>query len=158
MIFVANHHFEAHPFLLNSTCHITNLTSFIKACFNTDTNHDHVWSNYLCFDKKTKYKRIWSETYLVGNTFFPFISCLILKNILLRELERILFLWKTRTQDSSYLCEPTHQLCQNLQLGAKGIILEKDCVATPLWPSVVWGWSPTLPKLGTWSPLGLPNV
>jgi hypothetical protein len=22
----------------------------------------------------------------------------------------------------------------------------------------VWGWSPTLPKLGTWSPLGLPNV
>jgi hypothetical protein len=22
----------------------------------------------------------------------------------------------------------------------------------------VWGWSPTLPKLGTWSPPGLPNV
>jgi hypothetical protein len=22
----------------------------------------------------------------------------------------------------------------------------------------VWGWSPTLPKLGIWSPLGLPNV
>jgi hypothetical protein len=29
-------------------------------------------------------------------------------------------------------------------------------VATPLWPSV--GRSPTLPKLGTWSPPGLSNV
>jgi hypothetical protein len=29
-------------------------------------------------------------------------------------------------------------------------------VATPLWPNVRM--KPTLPKLGTWSPPGLPNV
>jgi hypothetical protein len=37
------------------------------------------------------------------------------------------------------------------KLLAKGYI--KPSVATPLWPSVR-----TLPKLGTWSPPGLPNV
>jgi hypothetical protein len=82
LIIFANHHFEAHPSSTNNYYHKINLMSFIKACCNTQANHDHAWSNHPCFDKKIKEKKYDKKLILLEKHYFLSLHAWSLKNCL----------------------------------------------------------------------------